>query len=59
MARRQIEAAGRASGMNYVADRLDILKAARGFLEEIEVEEYEIMDILVVAEFLAGDRVTE
>lgn len=56
IARRQIEASGGGS-MKYIAERLDILVMAKGFLEDNEIEEYDIMDILSVAEFLAGDRV--
>lgn len=55
-ARRSIDKAARASGFEYVADRMDILRSARGYLEEIECEDYDIMSLVLVAEFLAGDR---
>lgn len=57
IARRQLENLGQASGMRYVAERLDILKAAKAFLDENDFEDYDIMDVLTTAEFLAGDRV--
>lgn len=60
IARRQVDSVGSASGMRYVAERMDIIKAAKGLLKELELDEdgeYDIMDILSVAEFLAGDRV--
>lgn len=56
-ARRTLDQIGRASGLSYVAERQDILGAAKGWLEENGYEDPDIMDILSTAEFLAGDRV--
>lgn len=56
IARRQIDAIGRSSGLAYVAGRRDILDSAKAWVEE-NGDEYDIMDVLAVAEFLAGDRV--
>lgn len=54
IARRQLEQG--AAGPRYVAERMEILNSASGWLEEHGHEEPDIMDILSVAEFLAGDR---
>lgn len=58
-ARRQVEKVGRASGMAFAADRMDILKAAKGWLDDNEIDIDSVVDVLVVAEFLAGDRTPE
>jgi hypothetical protein len=58
IAQRQLQALGRIPG--YLADRMEILNSARGWLiTEQGDEEPDVMDILSVAEFLAGDRITE
>lgn len=55
-ARRQLRDLGQASGAAYVADRMAILNAAVGWLDENDFEDPDTMDVLAVAEFLAGDR---
>lgn len=58
IAQRQLQALGRMQG--YLADRMEILNSARGWLiAEQGDEDPDIMDVLSVAEFLAGDRITE
>lgn len=58
IAQRQLQALGRMQG--YLADRMEILNTARGWLiAEQGDEDPDIMDVLSVAEFLAGDRITE
>lgn len=56
IARRQLEAIGQASGLQYVADRGDILRGAKALISELEAGDAEdIYDVLAVASFLAGD----
>lgn len=60
IARRQVDSVGRASGMRYVADRGDIIRAAQSLMKEIESGDAEdIYDVLAVAGFLAGDRLED
>lgn len=60
IARRQLESIGSASGARYVAERMEILNGAKKWIEKnYEDAEPDIMDVLSVAEFLAGDRVED
>lgn len=55
--RRVLDQIGEASGFRYVADRADIIRAAKALADELELEDdTDIYAVLDVARFLAGDK---
>lgn len=55
--RRILEQTGEASGFKYVADRADIIRAAKALSDELDLEDStDIYAVLDVARFLAGDH---
>ena len=55
--RRVLEKTGEASGFRYVADRADIIRAAKARSDELDHEDdTDIYAVLDVARFLAGDH---
>jgi hypothetical protein len=55
IARRQLDSLGAGHSLRYVAERMEILNSAKSWVDE-NTEDYDIMDVLAVAEYLAGDR---
>lgn len=39
-----------------IAERMFVFESANNLLDRFEFEGYDVMDVLAVAEFLAGDR---
>lgn len=55
--RRVLDQTGEASGFKYVADRADIVRAAKALSDELDLEEdTDIYAVLDLARFLAGDH---
>lgn len=58
VARRQLERLSRSSRAVFRAERIDNLNEAKKWLETgMGLEEYDLMDVMVVAEYIAGDRI--
>lgn len=57
--RRHLEQVGEASGFKYVAERADIVRAAKALADDLEIEDLDIFALIELSAFLAGDRVTE
>ena len=55
--RRHLEQVGEASGFKYVADRVDIMRAAKALADELKVEDLDVFALIELASFLAGDNV--
>lgn len=56
LAERQLDGIGMASGARYVAQRMEILDAAIGWLEKNDFDAPDVLDVTLIAGFLAGDR---
>lgn len=55
--RRILEQTGEASGFRYVADRADVVRAAKALSDELDLEDdTDIYAVLDLARFLAGDH---
>lgn len=55
--RRVLDQTGEATGFKYVADRADIVRAAKALSDELDLEEdTDIYAVLDLARFLAGDH---
>lgn len=57
--RRLLSQTGEASGFRYIADRADIVRAAKALADDLEIEDMDIFALIELSGFLAGDRVTE
>lgn len=57
IARRYLERVGRESGLAYVADRADIVRAAKALADDLECEDLDVFALVELAGFLAGDTV--
>lgn len=58
-ARRLLESVGEESGFKYVAERAEIVRAAKALADDLEIEDLDIFALIELSGFLAGDRVTE
>lgn len=54
--RRILEQTGEASGFRYVADRGDIVRAAKALADELEIEDLDVFALIELASFLAGEH---
>lgn len=57
--RRELDKVGSASGFAYIADRADIVRAAKALSEELELEDADTFSLIELASFLAGDKSQE
>lgn len=48
---------GGSSGLRYIAERADIIRAAYSLAADLDVEELDVFALIELARFLAGDTV--
>lgn len=54
-ARRLLEKVGEESGFRYVAERADIVRAAKALADDLEIENLDVFALIELSGFLAGD----
>lgn len=57
IARRHLDQVGEASGFKYVAERADIVRAAKALADDLDIEDLDVFALIELASFLAGDSV--
>lgn len=54
--RRHLDQVGEGSGFKYVAERADIVRAAKALADDLEIEDLDVFALIELSSFLAGDH---